>query len=123
VFGQPPQRRLQQRRSLLEPGVVLALVQQSWEQVTDPARRGPQPAPLVVVAQQHLSHGQAHQLSVGDHHGAARPPPPAWLVCRDDPVVQLHVQCDEKSVQIGVHAASCKSTYGLSNADHGHSSS
>lgn len=32
-------------------------------------------------------------------------------VCRDDPVHQLHVECDEKGVQAGVHSAS-RSTLG-----------
>jgi hypothetical protein len=36
--------------------------------------RGAQPAPLVVIAQQHLRHGQAHQLGV-THLPAAGPAP------------------------------------------------
>jgi hypothetical protein len=45
------QRRLHQRRGGLEPVVVLALAQQPGKQVPDALRRGPQPVPLVVIAQ------------------------------------------------------------------------
>ena len=51
--------------SVLQPGVVLALPQQPREQVPDPVRRGAQPVPLVVIAQQYLSHRQADQFGVG----------------------------------------------------------
>jgi hypothetical protein len=100
--GQPPQRRLHQRRGRLEAVVVLALAQQPGEQVPDPGRCGAQPVPLVVITQQHLRHRQADQLRVGHLRRAAQPA--AGLTQRrDDPVGQLHVECDQESVQVGDH--------------------
>jgi hypothetical protein len=72
VIGQLAQRRLHQRRERLDPVVVPGLAQQPREQVPDQLRGGAQPVPLVVVAQQHLRHGQAHQLRVGNLRRLAR---------------------------------------------------
>ena len=74
MIGQPPQCRLHQRREcLLDPVVVLGLAQgRRREQVPHLLGRGAQPVPLVVIAQQHLRHGQAHQLSVGHLRRAAQ---------------------------------------------------
>jgi len=41
------------------------LPQQPREQVAYLLRRGAQPVPLVVIAQQHLSHRQAGQFGIG----------------------------------------------------------
>ncbi len=70
---QPPQRRLHQRRRGLDALVVLALPQEPQEQVSDLLGRGAQPAPLVVMAQQHLRDGQADQLRVGHLRPLPRP--------------------------------------------------
>jgi len=78
------------------------LAQQPGKQVADPGGRGAQPVPLVVMAQQHLRHRQAHQLRIGHLRRAAQPA--AGLTQRrDDPVGQLHVECDQESVQVGDH--------------------
>jgi hypothetical protein len=71
--------------------------------VPDPAGRGPQPVVFVVVAQQHLGHGQADQFGVGDLGGPTGPTALVTRSCRNDAVGQLHVECDEKSVQVGDH--------------------
>src|SRR5829696_3892523 len=60
---------------------------------------------LVVVTQQHLRHRQTHQLGVGEHRRTPRPTP-ACPLGRDDPILQLYVECDQKGVQVGVHSAS-----------------
>ena len=105
MLGQPPQRGLHQRRRVLEPLVVLALAEETGEQVPDPRPGGPQPVVFVVVAQQHLGHGQTDQLGVGHHRWTAR----AAAACPmggDDPVNQFHIECDEKGVQVGDHEGS-----------------
>jgi hypothetical protein len=43
----------------------LVLASAAGKQVPDALGRGAQPVPLVVIAQQHLRHGQADQLRVG----------------------------------------------------------
>jgi hypothetical protein len=100
--GQPAQRRLHQRRCRLDPLVVLALAQQPGEQVPDPPRRGTEPVPLIVIAQQDLRHGQAHQLGVG-HLGRLARPAAAKAGGGDDPVGQFHVKCGQEGVQVGDH--------------------
>ena len=102
VVSQPAQRRFHQRRGGLDPVVVLALAQQPGKQVPDLPGRGAQPVPLVVIAQQHLRHGQAHQLGVGDIRRLARPGP-GEPQRGDDAVSQLHVECGQESVQVGDH--------------------
>jgi hypothetical protein len=82
VVGQPPQGGLQQPGHLSQPPVVGRLGQQPGGQVPDPAGRGPQPVVFVVVAQQHLGHGQADQLGVGDLGGPTGPTALAMRSCR-----------------------------------------
>ena len=103
-----------------QPQVVLALAQQSREQVPDELRRGAQPAPLAVAAQQDLRDGQAGQLGVGDLRRPARPAA-AEPAQRDDPVGQFHVECGQESVQVGDHDG-LQGPDVCENADSGHSS-
>jgi hypothetical protein len=103
--------------------VVFGLGQQPREQVPDPGGRGPQPVVFVVVTQQHLGDRQADQLGVGDGDWAARAAgTPPWPQRGDDPIGQLHVQCHEKSVQVGDHEGLHGSDV-CEHADPGHSSS
>jgi hypothetical protein len=102
MVGQPPQRGFHQRRRALEPLVVLALAQQQREQVPDLLRRGAQPVPLVVIAQQHLRDRQADQLGVGHLRRLARAAA-AKTQGGDAAVGQLHVECDQESAQVGDH--------------------
>jgi hypothetical protein len=111
---------LHQRRRGLQPLVVLALAQQPGEQVPHAGGSGPQPVPLVVVAQQHLRHGQAGQLGVGHLRRLSRPGPGA-APRGDDAVGQLHVECGQKSVQVGDHDGFPRSDV-CEHADLGHSS-
>jgi hypothetical protein len=60
---------------------------------------------FVVVAQQHLSDGQADQLGIGHLQGTTRAAA-TLAACGDDPVGEFHIQCDEKGVQVGDHEAS-----------------
>jgi hypothetical protein len=83
MLGQPAQRGLHQRRGRLDPVVVLALPQQPREQVPDLLRRGAQPVPLVVIAQQHLRHGQAASsasVTSGGLPGPCRVKPRAGMI-------------------------------------------
>ena len=121
VIGQPPQRRLHQRRERLAAGRCTRLAQQPGEQVPDPAERGAQPVPLVVIAQQHLRHRQARP--------ARRRSPPAACPARDrvkpargdDAVGQFHVECGQESVQVGDHGG-LQGPDVCRHADPGHSS-
>jgi hypothetical protein len=72
LLSQPAQRRFHQRCGVLEPPVLLAVPQQLREQVPGQPGRRAQPVPLVVIAEQHLRHGQAYQLRVGDLRRPAR---------------------------------------------------
>ena len=60
---------------------------------------------LVVVAQQHLSDGQADQLGIGHLWWSTRAAA-AEPTGGDDPVGEFHLQCDEQGVQVGDHEAS-----------------
>ena len=85
-----------------------------------PARGGAQPAPLTVIAHQHLRHRQADQLGAGH----LRPLPRTGTgkaQHRDDPVGQLHIECDQGSVQVGDHNDFPRSDV-CEHADLGHSS-
>jgi hypothetical protein len=63
--------------------------------------------PFIVVAQQYLGYSQTDQLRVADRRRATHPTAGRnGPVRRDDVVIQLHVECDQKGVQVGVHAAS-----------------
>ncbi len=81
---------------------------------------GAQPVPLVVIAQQHLRHRQAHQLGVSHLRRLTRPGP-AQAERRDDAVGQLDVECGQESVQIGDHDDLPRSDV-CEHADLGHSS-
>ena len=83
--------------------VVAGLVGQMREQMPQPAIADPQPAVLVMAAQQHLGDGQADQLGVRQPRLAARMPTP-WVGTQQ--VVDGDVQCDDEVVETGVHEAS-----------------
>jgi hypothetical protein len=103
VIGQPTQGVLQQVSGTAQAPVVFGLGQQPGEQVPDPGGGRAQPVVFVVEAQQHLGHGQTDQLGIGDGGWAARAGTAPWPQGGDDSVGQLHVQCDEESVQVGDH--------------------
>jgi hypothetical protein len=68
--------------------------------VTQPASREPQPAPLGVEAGQHLGHGQADQLGVGEARGSAEAlanPEQA------EEVVDCDVECGDEGVEFWWH--------------------
>ena len=67
------------------------------------AADGRHPHPVrAAIAQEHLRHGQAHQLGVGHFRRAAQPA--AGIARRGDNVVgELYVQCDQQGVQVGGH--------------------
>jgi hypothetical protein len=91
--------RRQQRRGGLEPLVVARLFRQVGEQVPEPGVAQAQPVMLRPGAQQHLSHRQADQLSVGQPFRLARPAPAQ----RDHMIVDLHIQCGQEGVQVWRH--------------------
>jgi hypothetical protein len=121
MAGQPAPGSLHQLGASAQPTVAGGLGQQPGEQMPDPGGRGPQPVVLVVAAQQDLGHGQADQLGVGDVGVSTGPTAPPAQSCRDDPVGQLHIQCDKKSVQVGDHRRPQRSKV-CRHADLGHSS-
>ncbi len=91
----------QQRRGGLESFVVAGLLGQVAEQVTEPAVREADPAVLAVESEQHLSHGQADQLGVGQ----AGPATPA-VAGRCHVIVDLDIQCGQEGVQVSCHRGS-----------------
>jgi hypothetical protein len=68
-----------------------------------PAIAEPDPAVLVVAAQQDLGDGQADQLAVGQPRLAAGTPTP-WVGAQQ--LVDGDVQCDDEVVETGAHEAS-----------------
>lgn len=81
------------------PLVVAGLLGQIGEQVTEAAVAEPQPVMLRGVTQQYLRDGQADQLGVRQALGSARSP----RMRRDDLIVEEHVQCDQKGVEVCLH--------------------
>jgi hypothetical protein len=81
--------------------VVPGLVGQVAEQVPEPTVGQAHPAVLTVEPEQHLCHGQAHQLGVGQHRAAT--PSAAG---RRHMIVDLHIQCGQESLQVSRHRKS-----------------
>jgi hypothetical protein len=102
LAGQVIDHRGQQRRGGLEPLVVAGLMRQVGEQVPEPGVAHPQPVMLAAGARQHLGHGQARQLGVGQPFRLPGPGPSG----RDHMVVDLHVQCGQEGVQVCCHERS-----------------
>lgn len=86
--------------SVLEPFVVARLLGQVGEQGS-PVGVGVQmadPAPLAVIPQQHLGHGQGEQFAVGELGEATSPGPG-----RDHVVVEQNVKFGQEGVQFFRH--------------------
>ena len=76
-MSQPAQRGLHQRRRGLGARSSYSSLPAACRgnRSSHQPGRGAQPAPLVVETQQHLGHGQAHQLGVGFLPQLPGPPP------------------------------------------------
>jgi hypothetical protein len=58
---------------------------------------------FIVVTQQHLRHSQTHQLRISHPRRAAWPTTTNMPARGNDPISKLHVQCNQKGVEICVH--------------------
>ena len=103
LAGQVCTHLIQQPAGAAQPLVVAGLVGQIREQMPESAVAEPQPAVLVMAAQQDLGDRQADQLGIRQPRLAARVPAAgvgAQQVIDDD------VQCGDEVVEGGVHGAS-----------------
>ena len=80
--------------------VVAGLLGQVGEQMPEPVARQREELPIVGQPEQHLADRQGDQLGVGDPRRMSRARPGR------KEVVDLHVKCSRKGVEVGVHAAS-----------------
>ena len=94
--GQVQHGLVDQRGGGLDPFVVAGLFGQIREQVPKPAVTHSQPMVFASCAEQHLRHGQAHELGVGEPF---RPPGP-WPRRLDDMVVDDHIQFGEEGIEV-----------------------
>ena len=94
---------IQQPASTAQPLVVAGLVGQIREQMPEPAVAEPQPAVLVMAAQQDLGDRQTDQLGIRQARLAARV---ASAGVGAQQVIDDDVQCGDEVVETGVHGAS-----------------
>ncbi len=80
--------------------VVGRLLGQAGEEVTEAGPGEAQPAAFAREAEQHLGHGQADQLGVGELRRPAGPP------ARAEHVVGGYAECGDEGVEVGGRQAS-----------------